>query len=543
MERYADKIWFGAHIRTMDESLSEAQALASDKNGNILALGSDEDILALKGPKTELFDMNGAWIVPGLLDTHVHYRMYGESLLKLGIRDLSKEDILEKVREAAENAPAGKWIVGGMGWNNEVWADPSYPTREELDEAAPNNPVLLPRMDGHLIWVNSLAFEAAGVTEDTKDPEGGEFMRSAEGKLQGCCSNAAAAVIRGAIPQPGAEERKEAILAAQAQMLAYGLTGISDMHDTPQDLRDVEALYAEGKGKLRYCGTLGDCLNEKDPEENKAFLEKLPILGKFGGRYTVRCCKILSDGAVGAQSAALKEDFSDRPGHKGTLMYTPDELYHMVKTAAEHGLQVATHSIGDAAIDEILDAYEAVLNEIPNPDHRWRIEHFQTVTNDSPQRAARLGVVASMQPMHAPNSASMAMRRLGEKRIHGAYAAGLVMKSTGWVAFGSDAPVSAPSPLSGIHAAVTRTNDQLLPEGGFCMENAVSPMDALKGYTIWAARAVFADDVRGSLEPGKYADFTVLDRDVIEVAETAPHDILKIKVLKTVIGGNCEYKA
>ncbi len=543
MAKAAAKIWMNAHIRTMDAALSEAQALAADSEGKLIAVGSDADILALRGAGTEVFDMGGAHIVPGLLDTHVHFRMYGESLLKLKIRDLSKEDILASVREAAARIPAGKWIVGGMGWNNEVWEDPSYPTLAELDEAAPDNPVLLPRMDGHLIWANSLAYRAAGVSDDTPDPEGGEFMKTPDGKLQGCASNAAAKTVRAAIPAPTAEERREAILAAQAQILAYGVTGVSDMGCDPVDLEDIDSLYEDGLGKLRFCGTLARCLNPKDPEENRAYLDRLPILGKHDDHYTVRCTKILSDGAVGAQSAALKEDYSDRPGHKGTLMYTPDELYHMVRNAAERGLQVSTHSIGDAAIDEILDAYEKVLSEIPNPDHRWRVEHFQTVTNDSPDRAARLGVIPSMQPMHAPNSATMALRRLGEKRIHGAYAPGLVLKSTGMVAFGSDAPVSAPAPLSGIHAAVTRTNDSLFPEGGFCMENAVSPMDALKGYTIWAARAVFADDVRGSLEPGKYADFTVLDRDIIETAETAPHDILKIKVLKTVIGGKAEYEA
>ncbi|MBQ2058303.1 MAG: amidohydrolase family protein [Firmicutes bacterium] len=170
MAKAAAKIWMNAHIRTMDAALSEAQALAADSEGKLIAVGSDADVLALKRPETEVFDMGGAHIVPGLLDTHVHFRMYGESLLKLKIRDLSKEDILASVREAAAKSPAGKWIVGGMGWNNEVWEDPSYPTLAELDEAAPDNPVLLPRMDGHLIWANSLAYRAAGVSDDTRIP-------------------------------------------------------------------------------------------------------------------------------------------------------------------------------------------------------------------------------------------------------------------------------------------------------------------------------------------------------------------------------------
>ena len=223
-------------------------------------------------------------------------------------------------------------------------------------------------------------------------------------------------------------------------------------------------------------------------------------------------------------------------------MYTDEELYDAFKEAADHGMQIAIHAIGDATIEQVLNTYRRLQEEKDYGDHRWRLEHFQTVTSDTPEQAAALHVIPSMQPMHAPNSAGMAPRRLGPDRVHGAYAAGRVLRGTGIVSLGSDAPVATPSPFSGMHAAITRTNDALEPKGGFCMENALTPEEALRGYTIWGAYAIFAEDKRGSLEVGKYADFVVMDQDPLKLGHENPDALLDINVLETVVGGESVYK-
>lgn len=538
--QFPDAVWKNARIQTMDELDPVAEAFAVSGT-RIVAVGSEQEILALAGPDTVIHDLGGHFVYPGFIEGHAHLFMYGNSLLTLPVRDRSREEILDMVREAAQNTPDGEWILGGMGWNNEVWADPSYPTCAELDEAAPNNPVLLPRMDGHLIWANSMAYRLAGVTADTPNPPHGEFMRNPDGSLQGCASNAASEIVKACIPPATAEQRRRALLAAQEQLLRFGVTSVNDMGTEAQDAEDLKALYESGEFRLRFHGALRNMLGEDAHADTRAYLEHCPEIGLYDDHFTIRACKFIGDGSVGAQSAALREDFSDRPGHRGVKMQTDEQLYAGVRECAERGMQVIIHAIGDDAIDQVLRVYGQVLADVPVPDHRWHIEHFQTAAPGQPERARELGVWVSMQPMHAPNSASMALRRLGAKRASRAYAGGLLLRKVGKVSWGSDAPVATPAPLSGMHAAITRTNDSLSPAGGFFLENAVSPMEALLGYTLWGAEAQFTEKDKGSIAPGKYADFVVLDRDLLQVGTYAPDELLQVKVLQTVIGGKCEY--
>jgi len=535
----ADRVFLSGRVYTMDKGFSTAQAIAV-RGGRIVYVGEDSGAEKLIGDSTEVTSLEGRTVLPGFIEGHMHLQSYGESLLSLHIRDKSKEEILRSVGEAVKGLSPGEWLVGGSGWNNEVWKDPSYPSKEELDAVAPANPVFLPRMDGHLCWVNSLALKAAGVTEDTPNPPGGEFMRRPDGRLLGCAGNAAQLMIRSAIPKPTKEARKKALLAAQNRLLAYGVTSLNDMSTSFETLRDIKALIGAGEFRIRFHGALRDALGKNAREETREyFLKNCPETGLFDEHFTVRAIKILADGAVGAQSAALFEEYSDRPGHFGTLMQTDEEVYEIVRGAAARGMQVITHAIGDRAIDQILRAYERADKEYPGKDHRFRIEHFQLVTGNSRERARDLGVVASMQPLHGPNSASMAVRRLGPDRASRAYAIGLVHRVTGRFVAGSDAPVAPPDPIAGIHAAVNRTNQRLEPEGGFFMENAVPREDVLKAYTIWSAYGQFCEDIKGSVEVGKLADLTMLDRDIL----TVPNDeILSVKVLETVIGGKTEYR-
>ena len=536
---YARHVWLGGHIYTEDDQAPLATALACEGQ-KLIYVGDDETAQKLIGPNTLVTDLKGHTVVPGFIEGHAHLQSYGESLLRLRIRDLSRQEILKTVGEAVKELEPGTWLVGGMGWNNEVWSDPSYPTRQELDAVSPHNPVMLPRMDGHMIWVNTQAFSACGITDDTPDPEGGEFFRNPDKTLHGCVANKAADMIKYYIPKPDKERRVKALLAAQKQLLAYGVTSVNDMSTDWENVCDLKELYEKGMYKLRFHGALRNALGQNaDPKLYEYFL-KCPEIDLYDKHYTVRAVKFLADGSVGAQSAALTEEYSDRPGHFGTRMYTDQQFYQEVSEAARHHMQAITHAIGDAAIDQVLRIYQQVLDEVPVPDHRFHIEHFQTITGDSRERAAKLGVWASMQPTHAPNSASMALRRLGETRAKGAYAAGLVLEILGRISCGSDAPVAPPDPLDGIHSAVTRTNGNLEPKGGFFPENAMTREQALKGYTIWGAYAQFTERDKGSLEKGKLADFVVLDQDLMTVDED---DLLRVRVLETIIGGETVYRS
>ncbi len=536
---YARHVWLGGHIYTEDDQAPLATALACEGQ-KLIYVGDDETAQKLIGPNTLVTDLKGHTVVPGFIEGHAHLQSYGESLLRLRIRDLSRQEILKTVGEAVKELEPGTWLVGGMGWNNEVWSDPSYPTRQELDAVSPHNPVMLPRMDGHMIWVNTQAFSACGITDDTPDPEGGEFFRNPDKTLHGCVANKAADMIKYYIPKPDKERRVKALLAAQKQLLAYGVTSVNDMSTDWENVCDLKELYEKGMYKLRFHGALRNALGQNaDPKLYEYFL-KCPEIDLYDKHYTVRAVKFLADESVGAQSAALTEEYSDRPGHFGTRMYTDQQFYQEVSEAARHHMQAITHAIGDAAIDQVLRIYQQVLDEVPVPDHRFHIEHFQTITGDSRERAATLGVWASMQPTHAPNSASMALRRLGETRAKGAYAAGLVLEILGRISCGSDAPVAPPDPLDGIHSAVTRTNGNLEPKGGFFPENAMTREQALKGYTIWGAYAQFTERDKGSLEKGKLADFVVLDQDLMTVDED---DLLRVRVLETIIGGETVYRS
>lgn len=542
MNQKAYKAWIHGHIITMNEKMPYAEAMAADQDGNLIYVGSGDGVGAYLSDDTILEDLEGSTVTPGFIEGHAHPEAYGNVLRSLKVRDVSKEEILRRVADAVKETEPGKWLIAGIGFNNEIWADPSYPTKEELDAVSTDVPVFIPRMDGHMAWVNSRAFELCGITKDTANPEGGEFFRTASGELQGCVVDEAMKMIQQHIPEKTMGERKEDYLAAQQSFLACGITSVNDMSVEMESIQALTELCEEGKMKFRYYGGLMDFTGKNANAEKRAFLATCPKIGLYKDHLSFRCCKFLGDGAVGAQSAHLKEAYADRPGHTGIGMYTDEELYEAFKEAADHGMQIAIHAIGDATIEQVLNTYRRLQEEKDYGDHRWRLEHFQTVTSDTPEQAAALHVIPSMQPMHAPNSAGMAPRRLGPDRVHGAYAAGRVLRGTGIVSLGSDAPVATPSPFSGMHAAITRTNDALEPKGGFCMENALTPEEALKGYTIWGAYAIFAEKTRGSLEPGKYADFVVMDQDPLALGHENPDALLQVKVRKTVISGECVYE-
>jgi predicted amidohydrolase YtcJ len=534
----ADEVWFNGRIYTADPSFSRVSALAW-KNGSICYAGDDEGARKLAGRNTAVEDLAGKTVFPGFIDTHLHLEMYGDSLFKLCLRGCSKDQIIRLVQNAAERTPAGEWIIGGLGWDNGEWEDTSFPSLRDLDYAAPRNPVLLPRIDGHMVWLNSGALAAAGVTEETPNPPGGEFLRGPDGRLAGCASDAAADLVRKKIPPFDKKYRQKILLAAQDKLFRFGVTGVQDASSTGDLLESLKALYRSGLFKLRVSGALVNALGDRADPGMAEYLARGPETGLFDGSLTIRTVKLFADGSLGSGTAALMEDYTDRPGYRGKLMYDEAALYRLVFEAAKRGMQLMVHAIGDAAIDQTLSVFERVITGLSLEDHRFRIEHFQLIQDDFCYRAKKLGVLAAMQGAHGPNNASMAEQRLGSGRLGNSYALGKVQRILGRIAGGSDAPVANPNPLDGIHAALTRTTGTLRPPGGFYPENALSREAAVRSYTSWAAYALFADRERGSLETGKRADLVLLDRDLMEVP---PDDILGIQVLRTVIGGETVYR-
>jgi predicted amidohydrolase YtcJ len=534
---WADVVWLKGRVYTVDASFSIVSALAW-KDGIIIYAGDDEGVRAFIGKNTIVEDSSGKTVFPGFIDTHLHLEIYGDSLLKLRIAGCSKAEILDLVAETAKTKAHGEWILGGTGWNNEDWEDAAYPSREELDRAAPNHPVLLPRIDGHMIWLNSEAMKIAGIKKSSANPPGGELLRKADGQLLGCVTDAAADMVRGRLPPPDKTYKTKAVLAAQEKLLAYGLTGIQDAYTGWELAALLKELYAGGLFKLRFSGALVNVPGPCGGPTTVTYRPSCPEIGLCGGFFTMRTVKLFADGSFGAQSAALTEEYRDRPGCRGILMHKEDDFYELVREAARRDMQVMVHAIGDAAIEQTLTVFERVAQEFPVKDRRFRIEHFQLVRENFCARAKKLGVIAAMQGSHGPNSASMAEHRLGRRRAASAYAMGKVQRALGMIAGGSDAPVAEPDPLLGIHASVTRTNSKLQPHGGFFPENALSREAAVRSYTSWAAFALFAEQERGSIEKGKNADFTVLDGDIMTIPA---NDILKTRVLRTVVNGKTVY--
>jgi predicted amidohydrolase YtcJ len=534
---WADEVWLKGRIYTVDASFSVVSALAW-KDGIIVYVGDDEGAGAFIGKNTVVEDMSGKTVFPGFIDTHLHLEMYGDSLLKLRLKGCSKAAILDLVAETAKKTPPGEWILGGLGWNNEDWEESAYPSLQELDRAAPKHPVLLPRIDGHMVWFNSLALEMAGISANVANPPGGEFLRKSDGQLLGCATDVAADMVRDRIPPPDKAYKTKALLAAQEKLLAYGVTGIQDAYTSPELAERLKELYTDTLFKLRFSGAL---VNAVGPDADPAvvpYLDSCPQTGLCGGFFTVRTVKLFADGSLGAQSAALMEAYNDRPGYRGMLMHNDDDFYAMVREAAGRDMQVMVHAIGDAAIEQTLSVFERVEPEFSLENRRFRIEHFQLVRDNFCSRAKNLGVIAAMQGSHGPNSASMAEHRLGMQRAANSYAIGKVQRALGMVAGGSDAPVAEPNPLLGIHASVTRTNSALQPRGGFFPENALTREAAIRSYTSWAAYALFAEQERGAIEKGKKADVTVLDGDIMILPAD---EILQVRVLRTVIDGKTVY--
>ncbi len=527
----ADFVLHNARIYTVNPEQPTPEALAV-RGTRFLMIGTNENVLGAY-PEAERIDAEGRTVVPGLIDAHAHLMGLGRSMLQADlVGTASKAEIIERLEQfaAAHDLPEGAWLTG-RGWDQNDWPEQAFPTRQDLDAAFPGRPVWLVRIDGHAGWANTAAIEAAGGLEALarqEDPEGGRILRTEDGTPTGVLIDAAMGFVARHQPPLTEAERREALRLALGETRRFGLTGVHEAGLSLETVALYKSVIDRGAFPLRVYGMIGG-----RGETFDHFCESGPLMD-YGGRLTVRSVKFYMDGALGSRGAALLEDYSDDPGNRGLLRQEPEEFRQDVIRAMECGFQVNTHAIGDRANRVVLDAYAAAMEATGHTVGRHRIEHAQILAPSDIPRFAELEVIASMQPTHATSDMYWAEDRLGPERLEGAYAWRSLLESGARLAFGSDFPVEDVNPLEGFHAAVTRQDAEGRPEGGWYPEERLSRLEALKGFTLWAAYAAFQEDEVGSIAPGKRADFTVLSQDIMQVPAS---EILDTEVVATYLGG------
>lgn len=511
--------------------LKRFEAMLVEK-GRVVATGPRADLAARAGD-ARVVEGKGRTLLPGLIDAHAHVMGLGVALRQVDLRATkSLDEALKLVRDHAAAHPQASWLQG-RGWNQAAWKLGRFPTARELDAAVADRPVWLERVDGHAGWANGAALKRAGIDADTRDPPGGRIERDAQGRPSGVLVDGAMDLIARRIPPMDAREAEKSLDAALAEMARVGLTGV---HDAGVDAATV-ALYRRyvdaGRLSVRIYAMIGGTGADFD-----RLAASGPVSGYGGGFLDVRAVKLYADGALGSRGAALLAPYSDRPGDKGLLFHSPDELAAMIGKAIGKGYQVGVHAIGDAANREVLDAFAAVYRERGGRELRNRVEHAQVVAIEDIARFRALDLIASMQPTHATSDMNMAEDRLGKARMPGAYAWRTFLKQGTVIAAGSDFPVESANPFEGLYSAVTRRDHDGRPPGGWYPQQDMTLREALRAFTLDAAYAAHAEKTLGTLEPGKWADFVLVDRDVFAAG---PERLWSTVVLETWLGGRRVY--
>lgn len=524
MRQSIDRILLNANVYLIDPDFGSAECLAID-HGRILGAGRLRD-LEERFRWKEAIDAGGRWVFPGFIDPHSHIFSYGYTLQMADLVGTSSWlETVERVRKHHERHPAA-WILG-RGWDQNNWEVKAFPTRRELDAAFPDRPVFLTRIDGHAAVANSAALRLAGI-DASSSIEGGEFVREG-GQLTGVLIDNAIEVMKKALPQPDRKARERALGVAERNCFSVGLTTVCDAGTDLDDILLLDSMHKDGSLKIRVYAMLNPTPNNFDH-----FLAAGPQASE---RLTVRSIKLYADGALGSRGALLLEPYDDAPDHRGLQLDSSARIDEICGKAMAAGFQVCTHCIGDAGVRLTLDLYERHLQ--PGNDLRWRIEHAQIVNPVDLPRFGRSRVIPSIQAISAISDMGWAGDRIG-KRLRHAYASQALLRQNGWLANGSDFPIESINPVLGFHAAVARKDRAGLPEGGFLPDNALSREQAMRAMTIWAARANFEDHERGSLETGKWADFVILDRDLMTVPED---QIPEARVLGTYVAGESVHQA
>jgi hypothetical protein len=492
---------------------------------NALVVGNDGKVKAVleraelyKAKVADTVDGGGRTLLPGLIDAHGHVTDLGFTALRLNLTGThSLAELQQRLRDYAATHPKDSWLIG-FGWNQELWPNKRFPTSADLDAVVNDRPVLLERIDGHAVVANSAALKASGITAATKAPPGGEIH-------DGLFVDAARSLIDKAVPRPSPLQVDQALEKAQEILHGFGITAVGSMSTSVADWQAFRRAGAAGTLQVRLMSYL------LGTESMTAVPHPTPWL--YGDRLRAVGIKLFADGALGSRGAWLKRPYTDKPDTRGLQFHTDAELLALADQAAGAGFQVATHAIGDAANAQIISVYEKLHRKFPG-DRRWRIEHFQIVDPADIPRLVPAGIIASMQPTHQTSDRLMAEERLGPDRLKGAYAWQSVLRSGARLAFGTDFPVESPNPFPGLSAAISRQDVEGEPPGGWIPSERLTFAQALGAYTRGAAYAGFAEQKIGSLEPGKWADFILIDRDP---AKVNPQELARTKVLETWVAG------
>ena len=532
--RTADLILVNARVYTVDDNRPMVAAFAV-KDGRILFAGSEVEVRALAGPATRVIDAGQATVIPGMVDAHAHLLNLGTSLRNVKLAgSKSYEEVIARVVERARTMKPGEWIEG-RGWDQNLWPVKEFPTHEALSRAVPNNPVVLSRIDGHAILANSMAMRLAKVTAATRDPSGGRIIRMADNSPSGVFVDNAESLVMRSVPNLTTDQRRDAILTAIAEANKWGLVGLHDAGASRGTIDLYESLAREGRYNLRNYVLISD-----DSADIAHYMARGPQSALHDGRIWIRAIKLYSDGALGSRGAALLAPYSDEAGNTGLLVSQPAHIQRVATAALRGGFQLGVHAIGDRGNRIVLDAYDAALKAVPTADHRFRIEHSQVISPEDIPRFAKLGVIPSMQASHQTSDMGWAEARVGAARIRGAYAWRSLLNTGVIIPNGSDFPVEEVNPLISFHSAVSRQDPSNAPPGGWYPEQVMSRDEALRSMTLWPAYAAFQEKEMGSISPGKYADFVILDRDIMTVPV---EEILQTRVKSTWIGGRSVFEA
>ncbi|NNC78424.1 MAG: amidohydrolase [Woeseiaceae bacterium] len=514
-----------AGYTSTDEGIREFSVLVFDDNGHILATGN-EALRARYADATQI-DAGGKVILPGLIDAHAHLYSQGFLTISLDLAGVqSLEESVKRIAAYAQDNPRRKWLLG-RGWNQVLWPVKEFPSAADIDAVVSDRPVWLNRIDGHAGWANSKTLEIAGIDDDTPDPVGGKIIRDSQGRATGVLIDKAMNLVGAHVPSPTKEEIRGAYQNAIESLVALGLTG---MHDAGISIAEAEVLISMADNSeldMRVYAMLSDAGENLDAmgEPLKAYAME---------RLDIQAVKLYSDGALGSRGAAMIEPYSDDDENRGLPFWTQEQLDGFVKKSNDMGFQVGIHAIGDLGNRMALDAFDKAQQGKSSP-LRNRVEHAQIITLEDIPRFAELGVIASMQPIHATSDMNMAEDRIGSERIAGGYAWRRLLESGAVIASGSDFPVELPNPFLGLYAAVTRQDRSGMPEQGWHADQALTRGEALHSFTLAAAYAAHQETRLGSLQPGKWADFIVIDRDYFKVPAAEIDDIV---VLQTWVGGD-----
>ncbi|TMM55879.1 amidohydrolase [Maribacter algarum] len=517
----ADKIITNAVIWTGNTQQPYAQAMAL-VGDSIIAIGAHEEIKELKDVSTELVNAEGNFITPGFIDTHVHLMMGGNALLSVELRDANTpEEFTKRIASYANTLKDGQWILEG-NWDHTLWGG-ELPNKEWIDKYTEDKPVALYRLDGHMILANSAALKIAGINKNTSKIESGEIVRNADGTPSGILKGNAMYLVLNKVPSLNQREKKNALRAATNYLLSKGVTSVHDM--------DSLGTYTAAK-ELKDSSELAIRIYMAKPLNR--WNQKFDMGNSDNKWLKTGIVKGFVDGSLGSHTAAFKEPYTDKPDDSGFFINDEDKISEWTSSADKENLQVTIHAIGDKAIHSLLNTYEQVIKENGPEDRRFRVEHVQHIANQDISRFDELDVIASMQPYHAIDDGRWAEELIGSKRIRTTYAFKSLLDANAKLVFGSDWPVAPASPLDGIYAAVTRrTLDDKNPDG-WVPEQKITVEQALKAYTTTAAYASFEEKRKGTLEPGKLADFVILSEDITKID---PVKIKNVQILKTYLGG------